>query len=246
MPAFIMLSRYAWRNDWECRTFSFWTIIVTLLMPMMGTMFSAGLFVRLVGPVHAGEIRKFATPMLLAAMSIITFLESVLVAKWLGFTSLSTWVFRAGLDGDATYFSNALTATLSPHFRRLVFLIVIPTALVFVQWLSQRRHNVLAAVPAVIDWAFPVNLFSFYMFTLLFWPQAVSIHPYLYDSILVGPLVAWAVVNFASRTFSAHAFTLWSLALGFLSMFNLTAMAQAGRCIDCFYSKWNLSSHRVG
>lgn len=248
LPALIMLSHYSCMGDWKSRAFWFWAMATALLMPMAGGLFAISLFVQLVGSSRTFDLRKFAAPILLAAISVIVYLEPVLVLKWLRFTSTnSTWTFRAGLDGDTRYFSNALNSVLFPHFRRPVFLIVIPAVLIFAQSLNRRSRSEFAGVrPEVTNWTFAVNLLSFYALTLLFWPQAVSIHPYLYDAILIGPLVAWVMVNFASQTFSARAFTLWCLVLAFLIMFNLTSIAQAARCTNCAYPQWDLSSDRLG
>lgn len=248
MPALIVLSHYASQEGWGGRKFWFWAVTTTLIMPMAGALFALGLMVQYVGHGSMRGARSLAAPVLLAAVAVVIYLEPVFVAKLLGFSSSnSPWAFRAGLDGDTTYFSNALNSVLFPFYRRPAFLVIIPAALVLVQWLSLRKHTELSVEqPIATDWTFVVNLFSFYVLTLLFWPQAVSIHPYLYDAVLIGPLVTWCIVNFSGRSFSALAFTLWSAALGVLIMFNLTSIAQAARNTDHAYPKWNLSSVRIG
>lgn len=248
MPALVMLSHYASQGGWNWRIFWCWAVIVTLIMPIAGVLFAFGLIVQNIGYGIPFGARRFSTPALLATMAVIVYLEPVVAANWLGFSSSnSPWAFRSGLDGDITYFSNALNSVFFPFYRRPAFLIIVPIMLVFVQWLSRQKYGrSMAGQPVVTDWAFIVNLFSFYALTLLFWPQAVSIHPYLYDAVLVGPLLTWAMINFAGRDFSAHAFTLWSITLAALVMFNLTSIAQAARNTEHAYPTWSLSSDKIG
>lgn len=246
MPVLVMLSHYAARDEWRHRNFWFWAAVLTLIMPMASALFACGMFARLVSQARIGDLRRCAAPVLLALIAVLVYLEPVLVAKWLGFTSEnSTWAFRAGLDGDTTYFSNAFNSVLSPYYRRPAYLVLVPALVVFCQWLTRPGRSNGVSTPDR-DWWYIVHLFSFYALTLLFWPQAVSIHPYLYDAVLVGPIATWVMINFASRPLSERGVMLWSFGLAILIMFNLTSIAQAARCTQCAYPHWSLSSAHVG
>ncbi|MGG1944397.1 hypothetical protein AB1286_06270 [Trinickia sp. NRRL B-1857] len=248
MPLLVMLSHYAANGEWRRRGFWFWAIALTLVMPMASALFACGMIVRIVAEGRL-RARDAAAPVLLGVLAGLVYLEPVLVAKWLGFASEnSTWAFRAGLDGDTTYFSNAANSLLSPYFRRPAYLVLVPVLIVLGQWLSRPRRATGASPDreAGNDWWFVAHMFSFYALTLLFWPQAVSIHPYLYDAVLVGPIATWIMITFARRPLGAYGFTVWSFCLAILIMFNLTSIAQAARCTQCAYPHWGLAGDRIG
>ncbi|ANJ72389.1 hypothetical protein K6V72_00380 [Ralstonia insidiosa] len=243
MPALIMLSYFTWKNSAKGGGFWFWATVTTLVMPIAGVLFAIGLSVQFLGRDFRLGTRTWAAPVLLAALSTVLYLEPVLVLKLLGFNSMnSSWVFRAGLDGDTRGFSNALNSVLFPQVRRPFHLVVIPVALVVVQWLAMR--GVVQSAVSNGKSVFVINLFAVYALTLLFWPQAVSIHPYLYDAILIGPVAVWVMVNFAGLVVSERTFPLWCFALGLLIMFNLTTVAQATHSPP--YPQWNLTGDRDG
>ncbi|XQM34988.1 Glycosyltransferase RgtA/B/C/D-like domain-containing protein [Cupriavidus sp. H19C3] len=246
MPALVMLSHFASERDWGGRAFWFWAIVTALIMPMAGALFAVGLCMQMAGRRRMPRFRTLLVPPLLAALSVAIYMQPVLVLKWLGFASEnSSWAFRAGLDGDTRFFSNAVNSVLFPQFRRPFYLILIPLGIVVMQWLSVRQYRIAQPVPEeTTQWPFVVNLFTFYALTLLFWPQAVSIHPYLYDAVLIGPLVAWSIVNIASNPVSERAFTVWCFALSLLIMFNLTTIAQASHAP--FYPRWDMTNERAG
>lgn len=246
MPALVMLSYFAWKSDSKGGAFWFWATATALIMPIAGVLFAIGLSAQVVGRNRWTAPRAWVAPVLLAVISIVLYLEPVLVLKLLGFTSTnSSWVFRAGLDGDTRFFSNAVNSLLFPQLRRPVHLIAVPLILVAVQWLvTWREARSTTTLPGRDRSVFVVNLFVVYALTLLFWPQAVSIHPYLYDAILVGPVAAWIMVKFAGQSISERSFLLWCFFLGFLIMFNLTTIAQATHAP--LYPKWDLTSERAG
>jgi hypothetical protein len=248
MPVLVMVSHYTARGEWGRRAFWFWALLLTLIMPMASALFACGMFARQVLRARFDDAGRFAAPVLLAFVSVLVYLEPVLVAKWLGFASEnSTWAFRAGLDGDTTYFSNAFNSVLAPYYRRPAYLVVVPALIVFCQWLARpRRVDPILAHATDAHWWFVAHLFSFYALTLLFWPQAVSIHPYLYDAVLVGPIVTWGLVNFAAAPISARGAAFTSFCLALLIMFNLTSIAQAARCTQCAYPHWGLSGEHIG
>jgi hypothetical protein len=83
---------------------------------------------------------------------------------------------------------------------------------------------------------YPV-IFSHYVLACLFWPQAIAIHPYLYDYLLLAPICAWAAFNFISAPVLVKHWRLWVLVLLFLISFNLQQIAQA-KCAGCYYPTW--------
>ena len=83
-------------------------------------------------------------------------------------------------------------------------------------------------------------LFSQYVITGLLWPQAVAIHPYLYDYLLMAPVFVAIVLNFAFKP-SPVALRFWALALLFCISFHLQQVAQA-KCQGCYFpGAWDAS-----
>jgi hypothetical protein len=174
------------------------------------------------------------------SLSVVFFLQPRVVAKILGFRSENSgWLFRAGLDGDRSYFSNPISAVFHPYLDRPFQLILVPAVLLVVQLVYSFKSDGHLRMPgSAPDTTFLQLLFSQYLLTLIFWPQAVSVHPYLYDHLLVAAILVWVVVNFSSGvSFSKH-FSFWFLTLVALITFNLTQIAQAGHCANCLYPDW--------
>jgi hypothetical protein len=139
----------------------------------------------------------------------------------------SSFLFRSGLDGDTRYFQNALQAVLQP-FR------------------PARTHTLLLAfVPFVIALACAwrsgsasrrqfgrdsVFLLAPYGFSLALFPQSVSIHPNLYDFLLLLPVVlvgtTWMLRSCVQRRLGGAAVLAGLLLAAVLIMGNLIAIAQ--------------------
>ena len=153
----------------------------------------------------------------------IVYLQPVIVSKLLGFdASNSSWLFRSGLDGDRTYFSNVWGAIFSPHFPRPPHLLLVPITLLLTQMLSIAKKPGLA-YPLSNSSAWNASLFysvlfSQYILTCLFWPQAISIHPYLYDHLLLAPIGVWIIFNFLEFRIFQDGWRLWVLVLMFLDI----------------------------
>ncbi|WP_291993482.1 hypothetical protein [Candidatus Accumulibacter sp. ACC003] len=176
--------------------------------------------------------------------SVLVYAQPVIVSSILGFGSKnSSWLFRSGLDGNVTYFSNVINSVIAPYFPRPIHLLLVPLALLSVQLLSMLKMN--TADKASL--AFPGGsnagmfyqvLFSQYIIACLLWPQAVSIHPYLYDYLLLVPIGVWIVFNFFGSISLQANTRIWVLALLFLISFNLQQIAQVKKCKTCYYPAW--------
>jgi hypothetical protein len=156
------------------------------------------------------------------------------LAGWKGYQpSASSWLFRSGLDGDTTYFTSILQAFVKPCSvnccgGRAMLDVVFPAFVPLVFGLTLG----LAGQPAVrrrllqgLIW-----LAAPYGFSLVLLPQAVSIHPYLYDHLLIVPFVilgAWSLLLPAVRErLRGVAFLAYLVVMIGLIMSNLVKLAQ--------------------
>lgn len=194
------------------------------------------------------RICRLALVALVAAVAF--YLPSPLISKVLGFTSSNSgWLFRAGLDGDTSYFNNVLKSVLDPVDPRPIPTIVVPilflvAQLTYFRMIKRREPAGVAASVGTSPQAgismFYYLLFSQYVMTCLLWPQAISIHPYLYDYLLMAPVFVAIVLIFAYEP-SPPALRFWLLVLLFCISFHLQQIAQA-KCQGCHYpSAWDLS-----
>jgi hypothetical protein len=213
-----------------------------LVSPMGSALLAFYLFLSSIR--NDGVDRKlFSLGSLVLLVSIVVYLQPVIISKLLGFDSNNSgWLFRSGLDGQTDYFKNIIQAIISPYFSRPVLLLVIPMGLLIVQLAYTKFQNNIGNTRNVESKKNTVNLglfygtiFSQYVLTCLFWPQAVSIHPYGYDYMLLTPISVWVVLNFSHSEIFCKNPKLWILVLLFLISFNFQQIAQAGRCSDCYY-----------
>jgi hypothetical protein len=230
----------------DSKQVGFWIIVFLLciLAPKIGILLGLFLMVRSFNG-HSGQC-GFSRPGIFMIVGGVLFsLLPVAVSKLLGFSSKNSgWLFRSGLDGDTTYFSNIVNAVVFPVDPRPVYLLLAPILVLGVQLISQyvRANTVAESDVSGSDKLFITILFAPYLLILTFWPQSVSIHPYLYDHFLVGPIAVWIVLNFASNRKEAlysRNFVFWFWAMAIMIMFNLTQIAQASRCVSCYYPSWN-------
>lgn len=177
-------------------------------------------------------------------VSVIVYLQPVIASHVLGFTSSnSSWKFRSGLDGDVSYFTNVLNSVINPYFPRPVYLLALPAGLLLAQFAYIYIRNRDASEGKQMPIGSSGNpglfygvIFSMYVVTCLLWPQAVSIHPYLYDYMLVAPIFVWILLNFAQCRLLRHNPRIWIWVMLFFISFNLQQIAQAQRCGD--YPSW--------
>ena len=175
-------------------------------------------------------------------------MQALIVSKILGFTSSNSgWLLRAGLDGDRAYFSNAFMALVSPYFPRPLHIIAVPILLLLAQLLyfktvTQMRMQSGEGLNEVANSAdtkiFNFLIFSQYVFTWLLWPQAVAIHPYLYDLLFLAGVSIVIILNFLKFPEHFNLARLWILGLLFLISFNFQQIAQA-KCNGCYYPPWS-------
>ena len=225
--------------------FSFWLSILLLCIVAP----KGAIIVGLVLVVQAFS-RQYGHRYLLGAASALVVFGLCLsalpmvVGKLLGFTSKNSgWLFRSGLDGDTRYFSNIFNAVLSPVDPRPSYFLIVPLGLLLLQIIIKWRVPVVSEVKdqTGLSGLFWSVVLSPYLVTLLLWPQSISVHPYLYDYLLLGPIVLLIITNFLSyRNVSGSpglfSFWLWLMALAI--MFNLTQLAQAAHCASCSYPSW--------
>jgi hypothetical protein len=235
-PLFVLASyQLAYRRE---RDGWFWAtlLLLSVLAPQVAILLALFMCVKMLA--NPQSRRALARPsVVMFGVGALFYLQPPVVAKMLGFsTENSGWLFRSGLDGDRSYYSNPVTAVIHPFVDRPFTLIVVPAALLVGQLVYAWRSNGRVPIPAnADDSTFLQFLFSQYIISLLFWPQAISVHPYLYDYLLVGPVLVWVILNFASGVkFSKH-FSFWSLLMVGLITFNLTQIAQAAHCAGCVY-----------
>lgn len=174
-------------------------------------------------------------------ISLVFYIQPIIVSKLLGFSSKNSgWGFRSGLDGDLTYFSNVLNAIIFPADPRPYYLVLVPTALLVVQILSRFVSSRILVNSERSILFFPSGfyfvLFSNYILTVVLWPQAISIHPYLYDHLLIAPILVCVIFNFSQSDPSLESSQLWFWVLVLFVSFNLQQIAQSGHCAGCYYS----------
>lgn len=222
-------------------------LLLSIFSPISAVIFGLALFLysfRLDGI----NMRLFKFAAVVTLVGCIFYMQAPFVSKMLGFTSSNSgWLFRSGLDGDTAYFSNALMSIISPQFPRPLHIIAIPIFLLLAQVLYFRVVDGIAksedreidVVPTSSGTEiFYFLIFSQYIFMWLLWPQAIAIHPYLYDYLFIAPASVLIVLNFLKFPEHFNFSRFWVLALLFLISFNFQQIAQA-KCSGCIYPNWS-------
>lgn len=158
-----------------------------------------------------------------------------LLIAWHGYrATASSFMFRSGLDGDTAYFTSISQAFATPCAANccgggrvladLLFPAFVPLA---VCWLATSWSN--RTVAAEIGWR-AIFLAAPYVFSLVLFPQAVSIHPYLYDHLILGPAIvlgSWCMLCApVLRHVRGSLLLTFLLAAAWLLMSNLIALVQ--------------------
>ena len=132
----------------------------------------------------------------------ISYVEPRVLIRWYGYRSQqSSLIFRSGLDGDTRYFSGLFQAAVAPcpvgccyarALSDLLFPTVVPLAVFgpLVWWWSRSEGG---AVGRTF-----LFLITPYLMSVIFFPQSVSIHPYLYDHWFIVPVVVSGLVAMLS------------------------------------------------
>lgn len=167
-------------------------------------------------------------------IAIFSYLYPFAIAQLIGHTrGGNTLLSRSGLDGDVAYYKNIFQAIANPHpwARDLIrpwssFVPAIIYAIVSCIWggYAVFKKNISL-------WKNSIFIFSPYLFSLVFFSQAVSIHPYLFDYGAILPLAFTSMLLLISspiqdRLKGGKAY-LFFLFLSALVMHNLTNIAQA-------------------
>ena len=152
-----------------------------------------------------------------------------------GYSPLSaTLLFRSGLDGDTRYFQNLVQAVVAPCpvlccWRRTFADLVLPAFVPIAGWMALRIRVARGPGAAGLGALF-LFLATPYIASVILFPQAVSIHPYMYDQLLVVPAAAVggaAAMAVAGATMNGAVRFAALLVMGFVTMSNLVGIAQA-------------------
>lgn len=132
--------------------------------------------------------RIYSVILILAAISMICPKILMLLGGWKDFGS--SFLFRSGLDGATDFFRNSIQAIFEPinQHQRLW---------IFTPWLALGSAYLIYVRLTAKDCSTDICAYYLtatltYWLTAIFFGQALSIHPYGYDFLLIGPL-AWAI-----------------------------------------------------
>jgi hypothetical protein len=170
-----------------------------------------------------------------AAVGITVYAVPLLAVAARGYQNTSSsFLFRSGLDGEATYFQHVAQAVLQPFasartWWSLLFPSFVPLVIaVACAWSAgrvTRRHIGKEGVFLVTP----------YFFSLALFPQAVSIHPYLYDPLLLLPVAlmgsAWMLAPCVQSRLRGASILAALLIATILIMANLIGIAQGLRML---------------
>ena len=147
----------------------------------------------------------------------------------------SSYLFRSGLDGDTRYFSNLAQAAVAPCLRggccwlrtasELLWPAIVPLLALAVAALRRALRPRLPLHHLLLFLTTP------YFLSLVLFPQSVSIHPYLYDHMLLLPVIVtgslFLLTPAVEQRLRGAGLLVFLLAAGALLMANLNALAQA-------------------
>lgn len=193
------------------------------------------------GAALADERRRFLLRSGALGLTLVALLfYPPLIAARLGFSHGGTpTLHRMGLDGQRDFYQDHLQALLRPsryplsrpwhpHDPELRFAPQLLLALAAIVALGRRAGEVFS--PAVRRALFV--LLVPYLASLLLFPQAVSVHPYLYDVLLTVPLAVVSLLALLHPAFEERVrglgWLLLVLLLSALVMHQLTDIAQVG------------------
>ncbi len=170
-----------------------------------------------------------------AAIAAIVYSLPLCLISAKGYSSLSSsFAFRSGLDGNTVgSFHDAVQAVFRPYWgdprtlQTLLVPIYVPLLVCLLLTLGVRR----------VAWRGWGSSFAFliapYLFSLVLFPQAVAIHPYLYDQLLFLPAAflagIWATTTLVQQRLRGPVLLLVGLLMVGLLIWNLTSVAQVMR-----------------
>ena len=148
-------------------------------------------------------------------------------------SSSSSWFFRSGLDGDISYFVNFFQSLVYPYYARDIFYLALPFVFLGGQLLCAKLDRGVSKVKGSFEsidyFVLYGGIASAYVVCFALWPQAVSIHPYMYDFMLLIPVYLAIFFNFLLYRFSVRFFVVMSIILWILIQSNLIVIAQSGK-----------------
>jgi hypothetical protein len=183
---------------------------------------------------HRGALARLIVLVLLTGT--IVYLLPWLLIKWKGYMPQGTaFLSRSGLDGDTRYFSNMLQAIFSPcpagccwsrPCAELLFPAFVPLVAFLMLRGTRMRHTTISLARVSLFLLAP------YLFSLVLFPQSISIHPYMYDHMVIIPVTIvglvlmfeWLHDRAADQGLTAFALMLIG---GGVIMSNLIGIAQA-------------------
>ena len=162
--------------------------------------------------------------LIVGAYSFINMFLPVFFQKQAGYKSISSgFMFRSGLDGLSNHFTSSYATLIKPvseqHLGNIVSLIVVLIVLNFLNKERQRdRYKQLFFM-----------LFPFF-FSIIIFPQSVTIHMYLHEFFIVIPLFFSIVItmfSFKIDEMTPNKYILISLAMLFVIMGQLIEISKA-------------------
>lgn len=243
LVAFVSLVLYAFvlKNKCSSRAFKGLLYFYCLTMPVFGaiTLLTLAFFFFGKGFPSSALSREQRTDYTktigVGAVIITTAIFYPRVVAWaLGYQNFANSLFfRSGLDGDMTYYSSVLQAVLDPvnvsPIRPWSAIVpVLALGAIAYSWSARRLDGPRREFALGL-----IFLLSPYLFSIVFTPQAVSIHPYYYDYLFLFPIAFASLRWFLDPVFHVKLtgpgnYGLFLLLSSFV-LFNLTRIAQAAR-----------------
>lgn len=158
-------------------------MLFVLFLPTGGTLFALPLLVLAIS-CKAKNYNLFWAGLTLFFGGIIHYFAKKVYTSILGLSiSGSGLWYRSGLDGDSTYFTNALTAILTPCCQADLrpYSFVFPALILGVVAIGITLFNKTDEYTKSKISRTTFLLIAAGLFSAIFFPQSVSIHPYLYD-----------------------------------------------------------------
>jgi hypothetical protein len=161
-----------------------------------------------------------------------------LLVAWKGLTpGGSTLLFRSGLDGDTRHVTHIWGALWSPTVHEAyrspdtLFLPAFVPLAIATPWMLRTSDPEGARLRRLV-----LFLITPYLGSLIFFSQAVSIHPYMFDLFLILPVVVAGIVFVLmppiQRRIEAGGGLVFLLIAAWLIMANLMALAQSLRTLQ--------------
>ncbi|KTD69636.1 hypothetical protein Lste_2794 [Legionella steelei] len=235
----LFLFVYVSRQDFTSAWFKFGLLGLCLLVPIYGILMIITLMFYAFREEYKREHYSTVISVLLFACVVVmvSYLYPIIMVKLLHYKSdSSSFLFRSGLDGDVRYYKNMLQALVRPvcvSFTREWSSLIPELIFLFIAFLIGGKILLKDKVELYAVYLF---LFFPYLLTLVLWPQAVSIHPYLYDYMLELPLffvAASLVISPPVQQRLRGPFALlFILGLISLLLYNFTMIAQATKAFS--------------